>query len=68
MEIAPTNKMVTTSKNKVVAPLLEKFTFPATLEYSALVVEAESHEAAESIYLKNRKPISGTSANDIPVS
>lgn len=57
MEPNTTKKIISEAPNKVsTKDLLEKFVFPATLEWQSYVVEATSHEVAEKLYLKNRLP------------
>jgi len=59
METQTTKKIISEAPNKVSTKvLLEKFVFPATLEWQAYTIEANSHEEAEKLYLKNRMPLS----------
>lgn len=57
MEPNTTKKIISEAPNKVSTKvLLEKFVFPATLEWQSYIIEANSHEEAQKLYIKNRLP------------
>jgi hypothetical protein len=47
-------------------PATKSFHFPATTEYAAEYIEAETIQEAEAIYHKIKKPVGGTAQEPAP--